>query len=91
LKQELTEAERLGVADGEGAAWAFERIAAGRCEGDGEEYTLRRALEECCRRDTLAMVEIHSTLALASTAVEEEIRVEAKNEEPNEATNRSVI
>lgn len=49
------------VADGGAAAWAFERIASGRCRGE-EDY-LRRALEEYCRRDTLAMVEIHSQLA----------------------------
>jgi hypothetical protein len=48
------------VADGAAAAWAFERIAAGRCNGD--ETILRQALEEYCRRDTLAMVEIHSQL-----------------------------
>jgi predicted RecB family nuclease len=49
------------VADGGAAAWAFERIASGRCKG--EEDNLRRALEEYCQRDTLAMVEIHSQLA----------------------------
>jgi hypothetical protein len=49
------------VADGGAAAWAFERIAAGRCNGD--ENTLRQTLEEHCRRDTVAMVEIHSQLA----------------------------
>ena len=48
------------VAEGGAAAWAFERIAAGQC--DGEENILRRALEEYCQRDTLAMVEIHSRL-----------------------------
>jgi hypothetical protein len=52
------------VADGGAAAWAFERIAAGRYDGD--ENILRQALEEYCRRDTLAMVEIHSQLALAA-------------------------
>ena len=51
------------VADGGAAAWAFERIASGRCKG--EENILRQALEEYCRRDTLAMVEIHSRLATA--------------------------
>ena len=49
------------VADGGAAAWAFERIVSGRCKG--EEDNLRRSLEEYCRRDTLAMVEIHSRLA----------------------------
>jgi predicted RecB family nuclease len=49
------------VADGGAAAWAFERIATSRC--NGQENILRRALEEYCRRDTLAMVEIHSRLA----------------------------
>ena len=49
------------VADGGAAAWVFERIAAGRC--DGQEEILRNALEEYCRRDTRAMVEIHSQLA----------------------------
>jgi hypothetical protein len=48
------------VADGSAAAWTFERIAAGRC--DGEENIFRQALAEYCRRDTLAMVEIHSRL-----------------------------
>jgi len=48
------------VADGSAAAEAFERIVSGRCKG--EEDNLRRALEEYCRRDTLAMVEIHSRL-----------------------------
>ena len=49
------------VGDGGAAAWAFERIAAGRC--NGEESNLRHALKEYCLRDTLAMVEIHSRLA----------------------------
>jgi predicted RecB family nuclease len=48
------------VSDGGAAAWTFERIASGRC--DGRENILRQALEEYCRRDTLAMVEIHSRL-----------------------------
>lgn len=48
------------VADGGSAAAAFERIVSGRC--NGEEHKLRQALEEYCRRDTLAMVEIHSQL-----------------------------
>jgi len=49
------------VADGGSAAWTFERIAAGRC--DKNEAIFRRALEEYCKRDTLAMVEIHAQLA----------------------------
>ena len=48
------------VSDGGAAAWTFERIALGRC--DGRENILRQALEEYCRRDTLTMVEIHSRL-----------------------------
>jgi len=44
------------VVDGGATAWAFERIAAGRCDGDCEEKILRRALEGYCRHDTLAMV-----------------------------------
>ena len=48
------------VADGNAAAFAFERIVSGRCKE--EEINLRLALEEYCKRDTLAMVEIHSQL-----------------------------
>jgi hypothetical protein len=51
------------VADGGAAAWAFECIAAGTA--DGKESTLRQALEEYCRRDTLAMVEVHNGLLKA--------------------------
>jgi predicted RecB family nuclease len=50
------------VADGGSAAWAFEKIAAHRCNSD-EEIKLRESLIEYCRRDTLAMVEIHKSLA----------------------------
>jgi hypothetical protein len=49
------------VADGGEASWAFERIVSGSYKS--EENNLRQALEEYCRRDTLAMVEIHSQLA----------------------------
>ena len=49
------------VADGGEASWAFERIVSGSYKT--EENKLRQALEEYCRRDTLAMVEIHSRLA----------------------------
>jgi predicted RecB family nuclease len=49
------------VADGGEASWAFERIVSGSYKS--EENNLRQALEEYCRRDTLAMVEIHSRLA----------------------------
>ena len=52
------------VANGGDAAWAFERIVSGRCKS--EENNLRQALMEYCRRDTLAMVEIHLRLAKAS-------------------------
>jgi hypothetical protein len=48
------------VADGGAAASAFERIVSGSHKS--EESNLRQALEEYCRRDTLAMVEIHSRL-----------------------------
>jgi len=86
LAPEITYDDLDYVADGGAAAWAFERIAAGRC--DGEEDILRRALEEYCRRDTLAMVEIHSKLALAAVADAEQhvtmAQVEAGNEAPNE-------
>lgn len=49
------------VADGGEASWAFERIVSGSHRA--EENKLRQALEEYCRRDTLAMVDIHTRLA----------------------------
>lgn len=57
LASEISYNDPQHVADGNAAAWAFERIAAGHCDGD--DSVLRRALQEYCRHDTLAMVRIH--------------------------------
>jgi predicted RecB family nuclease len=55
------------VADGSSAAWAFEKIAARQCD-ESEEIRLRDSLVEYCRRDTLAMVEVHKSLASSHQA-----------------------
>ena len=51
-----------GVADGGAAATALVRLARGMVESAEEEAALRRALLEYCRRDTLALVEVHAEL-----------------------------
>jgi hypothetical protein len=51
-----------GVADGGAAATALARLARGAVESVDEEAALRRALLEYCRRDTLALVELHRQL-----------------------------
>ena len=51
-----------GVADGGAAATALVRLARGAVESVDEEAALRRALLEYCRRDTLALVELHRQL-----------------------------
>jgi hypothetical protein len=51
-----------GVADGQAASAAFERIASGEL-GDGETAAgLRAELLKYCKLDTLAMVEVHRAL-----------------------------
>ncbi|MDV7338539.1 DUF2779 domain-containing protein [Terasakiella sp. A23] len=54
------------VNDGLGAAYAFETIAAGLLI-DEEVQTLRQALIDYCTLDTLAMVEVHSSLLQLSS------------------------
>jgi hypothetical protein len=51
-----------GVADGGAAATALVRLARGAVESVDEEAALRRALLIYCRRDTLALVELHRQL-----------------------------
>jgi hypothetical protein len=51
-----------GVADGAAAATALERLARGLVESADEQAALRRALLAYCRRDTLALVEVHAEL-----------------------------
>jgi hypothetical protein len=54
------------VAEGTAAAAAFLRVARGELE-PSEESRLRRALLAYCKRDTLALVEVHRALrALAN-------------------------
>jgi hypothetical protein len=50
------------VADGLAASAAFERIASGELLPDEDAVTLRAALLEYCKLDTLAMVEVHRAL-----------------------------
>jgi hypothetical protein len=57
-----------GVAEGVAASAAFLRVVRGELE-PSEERRLRKALLAYCRRDTLALVEVHRALrALASPA-----------------------
>jgi predicted RecB family nuclease len=51
-----------GVADGTAAATALERLARGMVESPDEQAALRRALLAYCKRDTLALVEVHAEL-----------------------------
>jgi hypothetical protein len=50
------------VSDGGAAASALVRLALGAVESAEEEAALRRALLEYCRRDTLALLEVHRAL-----------------------------
>jgi hypothetical protein len=50
------------VADGLAASAVFERIASGNLSPDEDAVTLRAALLEYCKLDTLAMVEVHVAL-----------------------------
>lgn len=52
-----------GVADGGAASAAFLQLASGRITDPGEVGQLRAALLAYCKRDTLAMVEVHQALA----------------------------
>jgi hypothetical protein len=51
-----------GVADGAAAAAALERLARGLVETADEQAALRRALLAYCKRDTLALLEVHAEL-----------------------------
>jgi hypothetical protein len=51
-----------GVADGGAASGAFLQLASGRITDPGEALQLRAALLAYCKRDTLAMVEVHRAL-----------------------------
>jgi len=51
-----------GVADGQAASAAFERIAAGTLEVGESTPELRASLLKYCELDTLAMVEVHRAL-----------------------------
>src|SRR5258705_9720557 len=52
-----------GVADGGAASAAFLQLASGRILHREEADKLRAALLAYCKRDTLAMVEVHRALA----------------------------
>jgi hypothetical protein len=52
-----------GVADGGAASAAFLQLASGCITDPGEALRLRAALLAYCKRDTLAMVEVHRALA----------------------------
>src|SRR5262249_59921534 len=51
-----------GVADGAAAATALARLARGMLESADEEAALRRSLLADCKRDTLALLEVHAAL-----------------------------
>jgi hypothetical protein len=51
-----------GVADGTAAATALARLARGMVESADEQAALRRALLAYCKRDTLALLEVHAEL-----------------------------
>ena len=51
-----------GVSDGGEASVALMRLARGAVESAEEEAALRSALLEYCRRDTLALVQVHRAL-----------------------------
>ena len=57
-----------GVADGAAAAMALERLARGMVESSDEQAALRRALLAYCKRDTLALVEVHAELRRLAAA-----------------------
>jgi hypothetical protein len=52
-----------GIADGGAASAAFLQLASRRITDPGEVLQLRAALLTYCKRDTLAMVEVHQALA----------------------------
>jgi hypothetical protein len=51
-----------GVADGMAASAAFAQLASGTISDTGQVLQLRTALLAYCKRDTLAMVEVHRAL-----------------------------
>jgi predicted RecB family nuclease len=51
------------IADGGAASAAFLQLASGRITSPGKVLQLRNALLAYCKRDTLAMVEVHRALA----------------------------
>jgi hypothetical protein len=52
-----------GVADGGAASAAFLQLASGRITNPGEVSQLRAELHAYCKRDTLALLEVHRALA----------------------------
>jgi len=59
-----------GIADGSAAAAAFAQLASGSITDTAEIDRLRRAFLAYCKRDTLAMVEVHSALVQMAKNVE---------------------
>jgi Domain of unknown function(DUF2779) len=57
-----------GVADGLAASAAFVQLASGALSGSDEIEELRAALLAYCRRDTMAMVEVHRALVRLAAA-----------------------
>lgn len=53
--------KEMMIADGNAAGWGFRRMLA--TDDPAERETLRQALLDYCRQDTLAMVEIHRALS----------------------------
>lgn len=63
-----------GVADGGAASAAFLQLASGRITDPAEALQLRAALLAYCKRDTLALLEVHR--ALARLAAPEKVNAE---------------
>jgi hypothetical protein len=55
-----------GIADGQAAASAFAEMAAGFITDAAAVENLRKSLLAYCKRDTLAMVEVHKALIMLS-------------------------
>jgi hypothetical protein len=66
-----------GIADGIAASDAFLRLASGHVSGREEADRLRVALLAYCRRDTLALVEVHRALRRLASARGSQVQTNA--------------
>lgn len=63
-------ADLEGVADGMAASATFVQLASGTVSGTGQVLQLRTALLAYCKRDTLAMVEVHRALIRLASEIQ---------------------